>query len=59
MKAKQRIRRAAVVSSDPEWEKMKTARRSLDHDDAIQRVVVLHEQYRSQSSNGVGGKQST
>jgi nucleotidyltransferase AbiEii toxin of type IV toxin-antitoxin system len=47
------MRRANVVSSDPAWETAKAARRSLGHDEAIQEVCFLQDQFRSQWSNRV------
>jgi hypothetical protein len=32
--------------SDPEWERMKAARRSLSHDDAVQESAYLQKQFR-------------
>jgi hypothetical protein len=45
MKTKQPTRRAKVVDTDPEWEKMKAARRNLDHDDAVQESAFLQNRY--------------
>jgi hypothetical protein len=51
MRTEQRKRRAIVVPSNPEWEKMKAARRNLDHNDAVQEVFFLQKRYRSQWSS--------
>jgi hypothetical protein len=45
MKTEQRKRRAGVVSSNPEWERMKGARRTLDHDEAVQESDFLQRQF--------------
>jgi hypothetical protein len=47
------MRRANVVSSDPEWEAAKAARRGLGHDEAVQEIVFLQKQFRSQWGNRV------
>ena len=47
------MRRANVLPSDPEWEKMKGARRSLSHDDAVQEICFLQRQFRLQWSDRV------
>jgi hypothetical protein len=44
-------RRAGVVSSDPEWEAMKAARRNLGHDEAAQESEALAKQYREMWSD--------
>ncbi len=36
--------------SDPEWEKMKAARRNIGHDDAVQESFFLYRQFRRQWS---------
>ena len=51
MKTKQPKRRVNIVSTDPEWEAMKAARRNLDHDGAVQLVFFLQQQYRRQWSD--------
>nr|HLW65592.1 hypothetical protein [Gemmataceae bacterium] len=43
MKTKQRVRK--VILSDPEWERMKSARRNLKHDDAVQESAFLQKQF--------------
>jgi len=53
MKTERHKGRPGLVSSDPEWEAMKAARRNLDHDEAVQQVVYLQRQYRLQWSNHV------
>jgi hypothetical protein len=45
MKTEERKRRANLVSSDPEWEKAKAARRNLGHDDAVQESAFLQRQF--------------
>jgi hypothetical protein len=52
MKTRRPIR-ASVVSSDPEWERVKAARRNLSHDEAVQEVFFLQKQARLQWSNRV------
>ncbi len=47
------MRRTNVVSSDPAWEAAKAARRNLSHNEAVQVVCYLQNQYRSQLSNRV------
>src|SRR5438552_384573 len=42
-----RNQRAGLVASDPEWEKAKAARRSIDHNDAVQESFFLQRQFRS------------
>ena len=42
-----RNQRAGLIASDPEWEKAKAARRSIDHNDAVQESFFLQKQYRS------------
>jgi hypothetical protein len=51
MKASQRKKRAKVALSNPAWEAMKGARRNLDHDQAVQEVIFLQRQYRTQWRN--------
>src|SRR5438445_5332542 len=45
MPTKQVKRRARVSSTDPEWERMKAARRNIDHDAAVQESDFLHKQF--------------
>jgi hypothetical protein len=51
MKTERRKRRAIVATTDPAWEAMKAARRNLDHDEAVQEVWFLQQQYRRQWSD--------
>jgi hypothetical protein len=44
-KTERRKLRAKVAPSDPEWERMKAARRNLDHDDAVQESAFLQRQF--------------
>jgi len=53
MKAKPRVRPAAVITTDPAWEAMKAAPRNLGHDEAVQEVFFLQRQYQSHWRNGV------
>ena len=45
MKTERRKRRANVVASDPDWERMKASRRTLEHDDAVQESAFLQKQF--------------
>ncbi len=45
--------RANVIPTDPAWEAAKAARRNFAHDDAVQLVSYLQQQYRSQWSDAM------
>ena len=47
MKTYGRTRVAFRTRSNPEWEKMKAARRNIGHDDAVQESFFLQRQFRS------------
>src|SRR5437870_3606119 len=51
MRIKQEKRRPNGPVSDPAWERVKAARRNLDHNQAVQESVFLEKQYRVQWSN--------
>src|SRR5438477_6697721 len=53
MRIKQERRRANGPVSDPAWERVKAARRNLDHNQAVQESVFLEKQHRAQWSNKV------
>lgn len=42
-----------MLLTDPAWERAKAARRALDHDEAVQEVFFLQQQYRKQWGNRV------
>jgi len=47
MEAKRRTKAERIVFSDPEWEKAKSARRNIGHDEAVQESFKLQKQFRS------------
>src|SRR5438445_10670559 len=53
MRIKQEKRRPNAPVSDPAWERVKAARRNLDHNQAVQESVFLEKQHRAQWSNKV------
>jgi hypothetical protein len=53
MKTKLHKRRAIVVPTDLEWERMKAYRRNLKHDDAVQEIFFLQNRYYALWGNGV------
>jgi Nucleotidyl transferase AbiEii toxin, Type IV TA system len=51
MEAKRRTKAERIVFSDPEWEKAKSARRNIGHDEAVQESFKLQKQFRSMWSD--------
>jgi hypothetical protein len=53
MRARRRPALAKVLPTDSAWEAAKSARRNLDHNDAVQESAFLQTQYRTQWSRKV------
>src|SRR5579864_8085668 len=47
MKKNGQVRTGGSLWSDPEWESMKSARRAISHNDAVQESIFLQKQFRT------------